>query len=131
MIYVDTSALAKIIVPERESEQLRRFFGTTENDRLATSHLTVVELHRTALRHPQVALTQTIASVLSHLNTTAMTQEIVNRAAALKPAALRALDAIHVATALEIRADLLVTYDRRMVEACQANNLEVVSPGAS
>jgi predicted nucleic acid-binding protein len=58
---------------------------------------------------------------------------ITARAAALAPPALRTLDAIHLASAMELGADLeaFVTYDRRLAEAAAAAGLPVTSPGDS
>ena len=59
--------------------------------------------------------------------------EVAKAAAELGAAhRLRALDAIHVATAIQFRPTLteVVTYDRRMADACRALALPVVSPGA-
>ena len=52
------------------------------------------------------------------------------RAAALDPPTLRPLDALHVATALEIGQDPdgLVTYDRRMSAAAEDLGLAVLAP---
>ena len=49
----------------------------------------------------------------------------------LRPRDLRSLDALHLATALEIGADLegVVTYDTRMIRAAAMAELHVVTPG--
>jgi predicted nucleic acid-binding protein len=51
-------------------------------------------------------------------------------AAAIDPPALRTLDAIHLATALALRSDLigLVTYDRRLAAAAGRADLHVQTP---
>lgn len=56
---------------------------------------------------------------------------MAERARRLPPGVLRSLDAIHVATALELGEDLtaVVSYDQRMIDAATAAGLEVVSPG--
>jgi uncharacterized protein len=56
---------------------------------------------------------------------------VLSAAAALEPAGLRTLDAIHLATALKLGTDLavLVTYDRRLRAAAEMASLEVASPG--
>ncbi len=48
----------------------------------------------------------------------------------LEPAAVRTLDAIHLATALALGDDLqeIVTYDRRMTEGARRLGLPVASP---
>jgi predicted nucleic acid-binding protein len=57
-------------------------------------------------------------------------RRILAAAAALDPAALRTLDAIHLATALAVREDLatIVTYDRRLAAAAERVHLEVSVP---
>lgn len=58
------------------------------------------------------------------------TDGIRARAALLDPVTLRSLDALHLATALEIRDELdgLVTYDDRMAAAAEALGLAVLAP---
>jgi predicted nucleic acid-binding protein len=48
----------------------------------------------------------------------------------VKPATVRSLDAIHLATALRIRPQLtsFVTYDKRLADAAQAAGLTVDMP---
>jgi predicted nucleic acid-binding protein len=51
-------------------------------------------------------------------------------AGTLDPPELRSLDALHLATALELgdEIDALVTYDRRLADAARAHGLRVESP---
>lgn len=51
-------------------------------------------------------------------------------AATVGPSSLRTLDAIHLATALGLGAELdaFVTYDNRLAEAARSLGLPVVSP---
>lgn len=42
---------------------------------------------------------------------------------------LRFLDAVHLASAIAIAVDVLVTYDLRMAEAARAAGLVVIAPG--
>ncbi|MCB1302588.1 MAG: PIN domain-containing protein, partial [Tetrasphaera sp.] len=51
MIYVDTSALAKLVVDEAESAALSAWLDERADEILATSILTRVELVRAATRH--------------------------------------------------------------------------------
>jgi uncharacterized protein len=55
---------------------------------------------------------------------------IVAVASKLQPASLRALDALHLATALDVGSDLgvVVTYDQRLAAAAVAHGLRVVAP---
>ena len=61
----------------------------------------------------------------------ALDPELLDQAATLAPAArLRSLDAVHLASAQVLGADLeaLVTYDHRMEEAATALGLPVAAP---
>lgn len=57
-------------------------------------------------------------------------EEIRRRAAALGPAELGTLDAIHLATALTLGDDLgaLCAYDTRLLDAAAATGVDVVAP---
>lgn len=56
--------------------------------------------------------------------------EIRERAGSRRRPVLRALDAIHLAAALAIEADLLLAYDLRLLDAARAAGLTVACPGA-
>jgi len=47
----------------------------------------------------------------------------------VRPDRLRSLDAIHLASALVIDADVVLTYDERLARACADNGLRVATPG--
>lgn len=55
--------------------------------------------------------------------------EVVSLGQRLDPNRLRSLDAIHVASAMLLDADLLITYDDRMADAGQRNGLRCAAPG--
>ena len=59
-----------------------------------------------------------------------LTTEIAAEASRLRPAELRVLDAIHLATALELRAELaaFVTYDARLAAAALEHGFRVDAP---
>ncbi len=59
-----------------------------------------------------------------------LTPSIRRVAAELVPAGLRALDCIHVASALSLAGDLaaILTYDERMQRAAIMNRVEVLAP---
>lgn len=126
--YLDTSALAKLAVHEAGTPALLAWLAQEERI-VVTSALTQVELMRAAARHSRAAV-DVAAAAIDRLDVIAMTAEILSVAARLEPASLRTLDAIHLATALAIRADLtsFVVYDRRLIDAAHAADLPVVVP---
>lgn len=68
-----------------------------------------------------------VARILRGYRLVAVDEGVIERAASLAGPALRSLDAIHVASAVEIGAATIVTYDRRQAEAALALGLEVVA----
>jgi uncharacterized protein len=68
--------------------------------------------------------------VVSQIAVVEPTEAIRARAAVLEPLTLRSLDALHLATALEIGDELdgLVTYDGRMSAAAETLGLLVLAP---
>ena len=58
-----------------------------------------------------------------------MSSDVVSLARRIEPLILRSLDAIHLASAVLIDADVVVTYDDRLADACRRNALAVESPG--
>lgn len=131
MIYLDTSALLKHLVEEDHSSALDHYLRATTGVAF-TSTLAEVELPLALGRgglDPRPA-----RELLRQLAAVDMTAEIRHRAAGYGALRLRALDAIHVATAallIEALGEVItvVTYDRRMVEACERLGLATATPG--
>lgn len=125
--YLDASALLKLVVGEPESEALRAYLA--ERPGQVTSLLSAVEVPRVAARRG-ITDTGRIEVVLRQVTILGLDEPIARRAATLEPASLRALDAIHLASALELGTDLgaFVTYDVRLAEAARALGLEVAAP---
>lgn len=124
--YLDTSAFLKLLIAEPESAALRAWLH--HNERVCSSQLLRTEALRAAsrldLEHRSVeAALETVSLVLPANATFAA-------AGRLAPVALRSLDALHLATALELGPDLegLVTYDHRMADGARALSVEVASP---
>jgi uncharacterized protein len=128
VIYLDASAIVKLVVEEAETEALRTWLGRRRSPRV-TSDITRVELARACMRAEPAALLEAQRTV-ARLNTMPVSKKVLVRAAAFQPAELRSLDAIHLASALELRPHLraLVAYDARLVEAARAARLPIECP---
>lgn len=124
--YLDSSALVKLVVVEPETVALRR--ELLRWPRRVSSLLAAVELTRVARRlgSPAVPNAQ---RVLAGLHLLAI-DPIAPAAMRIGSNALRSLDAIHLATAASITAELgaVITYDRRMLADGQSIGLPVLSP---
>lgn len=128
LVYVDASALVKVVVVEAESSAVRAYFAS--RPRQVSSVLVRVELGRAVARRPVVDL-GVISLALDQLSLLDLDAAVIARALTIGPPELRTLDAIHLASALELGTDLeaVVTYDARLAAAARAAGLSVVSPG--
>ena len=126
--YLDTSAVVKLLVREPESLVLRR--ALRQWPRRASSALLRVELLRVTKRTGQTRLTAQAHRQLRAIHLVRLDDRVLNRAAGLDPPTLRSLDALHLATALELGGDLgvIITYDERMVQGAAALGLTTTSP---
>jgi predicted nucleic acid-binding protein len=125
-IYLDSSALVKLVQREAESEALRRFLRWHRDDRFATSTLARVEVVR-AVKSGGPNAVASARRQLSRLDQISLDTDLLDRAATLTAEGLiRSLDAIHLSAAQVIGAELraVVTYDERM--AIVASNLGLV-----
>ncbi|MGW7685663.1 type II toxin-antitoxin system VapC family toxin [Kribbella sp. NPDC054772] len=133
MIYLDTAALVKLVRLEVASNELADWLDAQEDRLLVSSALAEVELPR-ALRRNEPALVTSAPVVLSRIGICDVDSTVRSTAAGYDDPLIRALDAIHLATAEVVIGDDLtafVTYDRRLLAAAKAIGLPAASPGAS
>ena len=124
--YVDTSAAAKLLVDEPESDALA---GELRGKRptLVACLLLETELRRVAAREP--ALTQqAVSELLRGVDLYEMPPPLFAEAGLLPGADLRSLDALHLAAAIRLEVEAVVTYDVRMAEAATALGMTVLAP---
>jgi predicted nucleic acid-binding protein len=127
-VYLDSSALVKLIVPEAETGALLAYLA--DHPRQVTSRLAHVEVARAAARLG-LAEAPRVDAVLAQVSVSELDAEVAALAARVGPVALRTLDAIHLATALRLAGVLatVVTYDARQAEAAGSLGLVVAAPG--
>jgi len=134
MIYVDTSALTKLLVDEPETADLRAWLGVQlgRGEFVATSALGRVELMRAVARYGEPGAIERARFLLDGLDILPLGEAVTALAETIGPATLRSLDAIHLAAAAQIGPELLavVTYDHRLLEGCRQVGLAAASPGA-
>jgi predicted nucleic acid-binding protein len=134
LLYADASALVKLVRDEPESEGLRAFLSGAD---LVSCELVLAELPRAIRRatagDPRLPLRSLIARAAELLDAVALLpleRSLLAAAGALAEPALRALDAIHVAAALDLSPlDAFVSYDERQSAAARLAGLRTVSPG--
>ena len=129
--YLDASAIVKLATEEPESEALRAWLR--ERSSTITSRISIVEVARAIARKTESGAERgrgALREAFTSVSILELDADIANRAADVGPRTVRALDAIHLATALAIGSELaeFVTYDQRLAEAARAAGLEVVAP---
>ena len=129
MIYLDTSAFLKTVLDEPQSPAIRRYLDALDGPLFVSSSLLSVEARRGTLRTNPRRLPRVDLALL-RIAQIEMDGPVVEKASRLPDPTLRSLDAIHLATALEIRGDLdvLLSYDQRMLAAAAAHGLPTASP---
>jgi predicted nucleic acid-binding protein len=125
--FVDTSAYVKLVLGEPEAPALEQALRTWPAH--AGSMLLRVEAERACARHGE-RWVERARQGLGGYALLPIDDGIVRAAAALPPATLRTLDAIHLATALSIgrRLGVLFSYDDRLCDAAQAAGVVVEQP---
>jgi len=134
IVYVDSSALIKRVVADPESEALDLALAghVADQDVLVSSSLAWVEVER-ALRSIVSAdlrfdVGESARVAMSGVAERVIGADVVSLARRIEPPVLRTLDAIHLATAVLLDADLVMTYDDHLVAAARRNSLDVVAP---
>jgi predicted nucleic acid-binding protein len=129
VIYLDSSALVKLIFEESESPALAEWLDDRHDVPKLSSEVATVELVRTCRRYNLDAVADA-RQLLAGLDLVVLSGEVIHAAAESGPAELRSLDAIHLASALSVADDLVafVAYDHRLADAANQAGLPVASP---
>ena len=128
ILYVETSAVAKLMIEEPESVRLAAHLdrAVEQDDSLLSSMLLETELRRLAVR---TGVGQAVVTrLLERFDLLEIDRSLYREAGLLPGPYLRSLDAIHVAAALRANADAMVTYDVRQADAADGAGLSVQSP---
>ena len=126
MVYLDSSALVKLVVAESESTALRRFLRS--EPLRASCALARVEVVRAVRPHGATAIARA-RQLLRRLDVIQLDDELLDNAAVMD-GVIRSLDAIHLAAARTLGDELtaVVTYDQRMTAAANLLGLVVEAP---
>jgi len=126
-LYVDTSALGRVLLGEPDAEAVIR--DLREFDRHIASRLLRVELRRLALRE---GLLDHADQLLSGISLLPLDEAVLDAAETVRPASVATLDAIHLVTALRLAdqalIDTVLTYDARLAGGAREHGLSVIAP---
>jgi uncharacterized protein len=131
MIYLDSAAVVKLVHAESESQALRDWLDERADTGWVSSVLVEIESFRALARYAPEAVVR-LHPVLDLIDLVDLDPSIRILAQTVRPATVRNLDAIHLATALRIRTRLtsFVTYDKRLADAAATAGLVVDIPSA-
>jgi predicted nucleic acid-binding protein len=135
LYYADASALVKLVREEPESTALRTFVADAD---LVSCELVLTELPRAIRRAaaldprvPATTLMQRSQQVIDAIALRALDRAVLLAAGALDAPSLRALDAIHVAAAIDVFPhDGFISYDERQSAAARLAGLRTFRPGS-
>ena len=129
MIYLDSAAVVKLVHAEAETQALRDCLDERAETGWTSSVLAEIESSRALARHAPEAVAR-LHPVLDLIELVELDAGIRILAQTVRPATVRSLDAIHLATALRIRPQLtsFITYDKRLADAAQTAGLTVDMP---
>ena len=129
LLYLDASALVKLVLPEPESAAL--LAAVRREVDLVTSVVGRIETFRAVLRASGDAkLVPRIEDTFKAVTVIHVTPQIRRWAETHPPFDLRTLDAIHLGTALSLgdSLDAFVVYDARLADAARREGLAVLAP---
>jgi predicted nucleic acid-binding protein len=130
VIYLDSSALLKLLHEEPESAALADWLSARADMPVVSSELAKVEVLR-ACRRVNAETLPEARNLLTKLDLVPLTSVVIDDAADVGEVLLRSLDAIHLASAMSLRADLstFIAYDHRLGDAASAVDLQLHAPG--
>ncbi len=130
VVYVDTSALLKRVIVEAESPAVRRVLREHHADKalLTASSLAWVEVWRSLRRAGANDVEATAQAALAGIAEFPLTEAVLRRARRVGTDELRSLDAIHLASAIAVGAESVLTYDDRLAQAAESAGLSVLAP---
>jgi uncharacterized protein len=118
VIYLDTSALVKLVFEETESAALARWLYDRSDVPKLSAEVATIELVRTCRRNDEAAV-PAARELLAGLDLIPLTGDLVESAALTGPVELRSLDVIHLASASAVAEGItaFVVYDVRLTSA--------------
>ena len=124
--YLDTSVALKLLIEEPESPALAQTVDREQPD-LVAGWVLETELRRAAQRLPALGM-DVVSEFLAGVSLYEMPGSLFREAGILPGETLRSVDALHLAVAVRIGVDLVLTYDVRMADSARLLGLPVLSP---
>jgi len=134
IFYADASTLVKLLREEAETSALQAFL---EGADLVSSELILTEIPRAVRRAaaydpalPLDLLLERAGELVDAVALRPLDRALLAGAGAIAEPALRALDAVHVVSAVQLAPiEAFVTYDERQAAAARLAGLRTIAPG--
>lgn len=124
-LYLDTSAIGRLVLSEPDATAIRALLA--RYDAYCSSALFAVELRRLARLNEVEGEAE---QIVTEVDLEPVTAGLLERASRLDPVEVRTLDAIHLATAIELRAEgrieAVLTYDHQLQAGCKHHGIPVM-----
>ena len=125
-MYADSSALLKLLLDEPERDALESYLGGRPT--LMSSAIATVEVTRAAVvANPSTGF-ERADRLLAGCELVEVDSPLLDQARRLADASLRALDAIHLASALLVEPAAVIAYDNRLLAAARRAGVYTSSP---
>ena len=131
IVYLETSAAAKLMKREAESGAVRAYLQElVDGEHLVVAgRIMETELRRLAVR--QGMSQGLVAGVLNLVDVVEHDRDQFREAGMIGDQHLRSLDALHLVTALRVAADAMITFDERLEQACASVGMPVLAVPAA
>lgn len=128
MLYVDSSALLKRVFAESESDEVRAIIAQRQAaaDIVVSSELAWLEVSRALRRAGVDQVDHYVDLACSGIARHRLDSAVLDRARRVGPPQIRSLDAIHLAAAVALVADEILTFDHRLAEAANALGVRAI-----
>lgn len=125
--YLDTSAALKLVLQEAESDALAGAIREADAVLVGT-RLLETEMRRAVHRTPELAQDH-VTAFLTTFDVHSVTDAVFRQAGLMPGTFLRSLDAVHLASAIALDVDAILTYDRRLSESASQVGVTALAPG--
>lgn len=123
--YLETSAAIKLVLLEPEREAFIAHISDSELV-LTASWLLYTEMHCAAGRHPEAIPVEKVLQAIDQVELVDVSRNDLISAGRFAP--LRSNGAIHLAVALRLQVEEIITYDQELIEVATRFGLRAVSP---
>jgi uncharacterized protein len=126
-VYIDTSALGRVLLDEPDKSAIKNTLDGF--DQVIASRLLRIELRRVGLKRGRLDRAE---SLLADISLIPLEDQILTATETLTPASVGTLDAIHLATAVQLakagKLNALMTYDKGLAAGAHEHGITVLSP---